>query len=40
MEYKCENCNYITDRYDSYKKHIASAKHKKIEILFINDGDL
>jgi hypothetical protein len=40
MEYECKCCNYITDRSDSYKKHIATAKHKKIEILTSKSGQL
>ena len=40
IEYECKCCNYITDRSDSYKKHITTAKHKKTETLASNNGQL
>ena len=29
-EFKCENCNYITSSKKDYKKHLTTAKHKKM----------
>lgn len=31
MEYKCECCNYTTQRKFNYDKHILSNKHKLVE---------
>ena len=31
MEYKCECCNYVTNKKYNYDKHILSNKHKLIE---------
>ena len=31
MEYKCECCNYTTQRKFNYDKHISSNKHKLVE---------
>ena len=31
MEYKCEYCNYNTQRKFNYDKHILSNKHKLVE---------
>ena len=31
MEYKCECCNYITQRKFNYDKHILSNKHKLVQ---------
>ena len=29
VQYKCENCNYLTNRKSSYKKHLTLKRHKK-----------